>query len=349
MPEPSSRNTALRTILAADIGGTHSRFALFTLDTAQPSILSGLVLVRKARLATGDIASSVSMMETLALLPGDDGGYFTPLSPQPERVDSAVLAIPGPTAVADPARPPRGNEAYLCPNMVWTIEAAPVSAGLKGAPVHLINDFVANGFACALLQHLTDAVPVLDGIPKEGFPRAVVGGGTGLGHCLILPGDPPAVLGSEAGHTLFPFTAGEAPLFRHFTEFFQTDRIVGDMVVTGSGLACLYAYCTGEKRRPRDVPALAANNPEVLALAAKLYGRAISHYVLNTLALGGVFVTGGLAGNLPGVLTHPAFAEELRNNKGMRGILEHVPVRHARNQDTGLWGAAACAALSLRN
>lgn len=342
------QNSHVNHILAADIGGTHSRFALFSLNREAATLEAGLSLVRRVRFATTECSDSADMMRRLAATPGDDGGFLTPGSPVPQRVDAAVLGIPGPTRVANPSLPPPAGEVCRCPNIVWPMEAAVVADALGGASVRFINDFVGNGFACALLPHVVDAVSVLGGENRPDFPCAVVGAGTGLGHCLIVPGDPPTVLGSEGGHNMFPFAADEEDLSRHFAKMTGNGRSNGDMTVTGSGLARLYAYCAGEELHPHDVPALAAKHPAALALIARLYGRAVCHYALATLSLGGVFITGGLAANLPQALSHPEFVAEIRERNSMSHILRGMPVFQVRNQNLGLWGAAACAALSLR-
>ncbi|SBW09455.1 putative Glucokinase [uncultured delta proteobacterium] len=339
---------SMKTILAADIGGTHSRFALFRLDPRSPDPLATLRLVRRVRFSTAASTDTGHMMRTLAASAGDDGGFFLPASSEPVHVDAAVLGIPGPAAVADASIAPPEGEVCYCPNIRWPLEARPVMDALEGAPVRFINDFVANGFACALLPHRIDAVTVLAGEDRPGFPRAVIGAGTGLGHCCILPGPVPVVAGAEAGHTLFPFTREEEDLYRYLAELHGTDRISGDMAVAGNGLSNLYAYCTGEKIPAHEVAPLAAANPEVMEVIARLYGRAVAHYVLNTLPLGGIFITGGLAANLPGVLGHPSFAAELREKNPMGRSLGAIPVMHVRNHDLGLWGSAAYAALLLR-
>ncbi|MCC8193150.1 MAG: glucokinase [Deltaproteobacteria bacterium] len=339
-------DTSTKTILAADIGGTHSRFALFHLDTDAP--LTTLRLARRVRFSTHASTDTAAMMRLLAESSGDDGGFFLPASRDPVRVHAAVFGIPGPAAVADiEAEPPEGEICY-CPNIRWPLEAKPVVEALEGAPVRFINDFVANGFACALLPHITDAVTVLAGQSRPRFPRAVIGAGTGLGHCLILPGEPPVVVGSEAGHTLFPFSRDETGIYGHFVQAYGTDRIDGDMAVAGAALAHIYALCTGETVHPHEVAPLAASRPRVMEYIATLYGRAVMHYILNTLPLGGVFITGGLAANLPGVLTHPAFVAELRERNPMGRSLGAIPVMHVRNGDLGLWGSAAFAALMVR-
>lgn len=338
----------IKTILAADIGGTHSRFALFRLDTRAATLFEGLSQIRGTRFATTSVTGTAHMMRVLAESRGADGGFFMPGSSSPVSIDAAVFGIPGPATLADISIEPPDGEVCYCPNVKWPLESAPVIEALGGAPVRFINDFVANGFACAMLPGVIDARVVLPGEDRPRFPKAVIGAGTGLGHCLILPGPVPIVAGSEAGHTLFSFTLDEEDLYRFLVSAHGTDRIDGDMVVAGKGLANLYAYCTGKKVHPHEVPPLAAENERVMELIARLYGRAVQHYILNTLPLGGVFITGGLANSLPGVLTHPAFAAELREKNPMGQSLGAIPVMHVRNTDTGLWGAAACASLLVR-
>ena len=336
-----------KTILAADIGGTHSRFALFRMTLDVPAPLATLHLVRRARFFTSDSVDSAHMMRILADTAGDDGGFFLPSSPESVQVDAAIFGIPGPTAVANLAAPPLLDEVCHCPNIDWPLEATPVSAALGGVPVRFINDFVANGFACAILPDSINAVPVLLGDDRPQFPQAVIGAGTGLGHCLALPGPRPVVVGAEAGHNLFPFTDDEAAICRHFAEAHGTNRITGDMAVGGSALSLLYAYYTGESVHPHAVAPLAAKHPQKLETIAAFYGRAVLQYVLATLPLGGVFITGGLAANLPEVLTHPAFVAELREKNPMSRNLGNIPLLHVRNSDVGLWGSAACAALTF--
>lgn len=334
-----SNSTSIKTLLAADIGGTHSRFALFSLDVSATAPLKSLALLQSVRFGTQSAANSSDLMRLLA----DTGLLPTPFTAGKPQVDAAVLAVPGPTSLADVALPPIHNEVCYCPNIKWPVESAAVSDFLGQVPVRLINDFVANGFGCALLPAVAEMFPVLPGTARPGFPQAVIGGGTGLGHCLILPGEKGAVLGSEGGHAIFPFTGEEEEIARYFRNALGTDRPVGDHIVTGSGLATLYAYYTGEKLHPFEVPARVAAHAEAFAMMARFYGRAVAHYAMSTLAFGGVFITGGLAANLPGLLDHPEFVAEVRERNAMRRVLAPVPVWHVRNQALGLWGAVVCA------
>ena len=80
---------------------------------------------------------------------------------------------------------------------------------------------------------------------------------------------------------------------------------------------------------------------------ARFYGRACRNYVLATLALGGLYITGGMALRVP-ALSHPAFAEEFHNSLAQERLLRNIPVFHVRKPEAGLWGAALYGLLGKR-
>jgi glucokinase len=117
------------------------------------------------------------------------------------------------------------------------------------------------------------------------------------------------------------------------------------MLASGRGLCRLFAWHCGEELPPAEVcsrlnPPRTVAEHATLAWFARFYGRACRNYVLNTMALGGLYVTGGMAMRVP-VLEHPAFLESFRDSDDMGVLLRDVPVFHIRSQQAGLWGAAA--------
>ncbi|NJD55837.1 MAG: glucokinase, partial [Nitrospirae bacterium] len=88
--------------------------------------------------------------------------------------------------------------------------------------------------------------------------------------------------------------------------------------------------------------------PETHAWAAKFYARACRKYVLETHALGGLYVAGGLAAKTPVLLGHPEFEKEFRSSDTMSHLLEHVPVCLINDENSGLWGGAVLARQALR-
>ena len=325
-------------VLAADIGATNCRFALFSTSPE-------LSLVREQWFKGADFASFGDVLDALrrpgpAGLDGPDGS--PPFLREGEPPHIAVIAPAGPVV-----REASGEYCRIS-NLPWRIDGREASAAL-GAPVRLINDFVAQAYAC-LVPDRADAAAVSGQTPGvPGAPVAVAGAGTGFGTALVLNADTGlrgllegkvAVLPGEGGHAEFPFLGKEEAEFARFAaKAAGTERLIGDAVVSGEGLGRLFTYLTGRETHPHQAAAEAPQHPEVMRWYARFYGRACRIYVLHTLALGGLYITGGMALRVP-VLRHPAFAEEFCASAAQRSLLEKVPVRHMRSPQAGLWGAA---------
>lgn len=344
-----------RLIFAADIGATNSRFALFE---ARPydSALPLLSLVHEQWLKGAEYRDFPEVLQTLLDRAQD---REAPLIEPGRTPEIAVLAPAGPIQ--------RDEDGPYCriSNLPWTVRARDVTARLGIARVHLINDFAAQAYAC-LSPESVDTVEVLPGAAVPGAPLAVAGAGTGFGVALLLCDAPQAgeqgkesreaaldrfqrarVLSAEGGHAEFPFVGAEEFAFAEFAgRRSGTPRLIGDSIVSGTGLAHLVAWFTGGNPLPHEATALAPDCPEALEWFARFYARACRNYVLNTLALGGLFVTAGMALRVP-VLQHPAFAEEFHNSAAQRRLLENLPVRHVQKPQAGLWGAALFGLLRL--
>ncbi|PIY21009.1 MAG: glucokinase, partial [Deltaproteobacteria bacterium CG_4_10_14_3_um_filter_60_8] len=102
----------------------------------------------------------------------------------------------------------------------------------------------------------------------------------------------------------------------------------------------IHWFLSGEDLEPKDVGARFTPASETLAWAAKFYGRVCRDYALEVLALGGLYIAGGLAAQNPEMLAHANFRGEFLNSPTMAHILAKIPVLLIDNQDSGLWGAA---------
>jgi Glucokinase len=317
----------MRRILAADIGGTNSRFGFFDLpEKGAPIHLATL------RLPTAGAHSFSALLEAVF---ASDPPFGAP------KCDMAVLAVPGPVV---------GGVFCHPPNIRWDIDLAhAVQLGIRRAV--LINDFAAQAWACR--SEIVQAAHVLQ--QGEADPEgvvAVIGAGTGLGHCALvtLPGGGWLALPSEAGHAAFPFV-GEAE--SAYGENVQRDTghpyCTGDDIVTGGGLARLFRYLTGQDKTPAAAAALLGAYPQVVEWFARFYGRACRNYALSVLAWGGVYVSGGVAAKNHVLVDHPAFLNEFCNSATHRHLLEKTPIRLNTAEDSGVFGAALQAAQMLRS
>jgi glucokinase len=355
-------------LLAADIGATNSRFALFSLQR-RPSGGAALTLRREIRLAGREYPSFEHVLR--ALLAGPEPFL------QAGEADTAVLALAGPIE----------DDSCRLSNLPWLIRSREVRNLLGLSRVLLINDFTAQAQYC-LFPEISMAAAIQKGSPRPDYPSAVIGAGTGLGKALLLYpvnmapaakalsakasgpagrtretslkdgesrslqasflAEAPAfrILASEGGHAEFPFLAEEEGFAAFLSRETGRERLIGDMVVSGSGLGHLHAYLTGKRLADEEASQDAGKHPEILELFARFYARACRCFVLETLALGGLFISGGLALRLP-VLSHPAFLAEFGRSAAHQGLLESLPIIHLQDPGSGLWGAALRGVLSL--
>jgi glucokinase len=172
-------------LLAADIGGTNSRFAIFALKDASAAV-PDLELVREQWLPTARYGSFPDLARDLRL---PDGSPFVP-----PDVLLASLGIAGPVQ----------NGSCEPPNIAWSIRSDEAAAALGIPTVLLVNDFAAQGYACLLAALHSQARAALEIAElhtgkKSTAPLALVGAGSGFGKALVLP-DARMVLPSEGGH-----------------------------------------------------------------------------------------------------------------------------------------------------
>lgn len=310
-------------ILAADIGGTNSRFASFSLHGGV------LELQDKTWLATAEAESFGRLLEMLGR-----SGFSLP----PTEADLVVLAVAG--AVEDGLR---------CDpvNIHWSLDLRQARRDYGLRDVWMINDFEAQAFATRT-RAVEHAKCVLPGAPRPGGTVAVIGAGTGLGKCALasLERGGFRAVPSEGGHSLFAFMNGEEYAFARFVRRETCrEQVIGDMIVSGPGLRLVHKYLTGQWLEPREIGGLMQQGqaPGTLAWFSRFYGRACRNYALEVLATGGMFIAGGVASKTPEILDHPNFAHEFRWSETHAPLLADIPVMLNDNQDSGLWGAAAVA------
>jgi len=308
----------MATILAADIGATNSRFAHFTLQEGQEARLQNSVWLKTA--------GAGSFGELLTQVAGSDLGLA------PSEADLACFAVAGPVLGGVYCQPPW---------IAWDIDLARDQPAHGLGPSLLINDFAAQAWACRT-PAVAGARLVLEGRDDPTGVVGVIGAGTSLGHAALLPNDGGVVLASEFGHAPFPFAAGKELDFRSFLVH-RAGQVQpsNDMVVSGRGLSHVHHFLTGHKRPPEQVGRVMGRDSETVAWMARIYGRACRQWALAVLALGGLYIAGGLAAKLPVLVEHPAFGQEFRLGESMVQVLERIPVRLNANEQSGLWGAAA--------
>lgn len=305
-------------ILAADIGGTNSRFAWFSAEDG-----ASLRVIQTIWLNTKDSPSFGHLIDRLR---------NSDFQLRPEEADLVAVAAAGPVE----------KGVYCAPPLIaWDIDMTDAQKKFGFRRCILINDFVAQAYSCRSPIG-RKAEPVLPGAPASGDTAAVIGAGTGLGKAVLVEykSGTYLVLPSEGGHATFPFLPDEQDLQKFFAQELGEEDITGNHVLSGSGLTLLHRFLTGDNRAPHEITMGFTPDSKTLAWAARLFGRACRNLALEVLALGGVYIAGGIAAKTPLLVRHPSFEREFRSSRTMEKILKKIPVFLVTNEESGLWGAA---------
>jgi glucokinase len=326
-------------VLAGDIGGTNSRLALYdglrlVFDRTYPS-------TQQASLE----AASVQFLEDAR-----------------EQLGAPVVPAQACLAVAGPIE---GHMARIT-NLPWLVDAHSLQAALKIPSVRLANDFEAAAVGVSLLP--ADQLVPLGGGPRHTTgPMVVTGPGTGLGQAFLHWSEADRrylVAPSEAGHADFaPRTPIEWGLAGHLADLYG--RVSNERVISGPAFKDLFAYllaepslrglCTVETMRALETEepavvivrqAVAGRDP-LCVMAVRVFCSALGAYAgnlaLTVLATGGVFIAGGIAPRIVGMLQSGPFREAFEDKGRLKPFVERVPVFVVTSREVGLLGAAALA------
>lgn len=305
--------------LVADIGGTNSRFAAFTL------LEDGELRLDETKwLETGKVNSFEELL--LAL---DHGEFSLKLA----DANIAVFAVAGPVTAGKFSTPP---------NIKWKVDLAQASAKFRIKRGYLINDFVAQAYA-AISKVGRKARVVRQGVSEEDAAIAVVGVGTGLGKATLVP----LVSGgyvanrSEGGHTNFGAeTEEEIKLQNFLLNKLKVTYVEWEDVVSGRGFSHVHEFLTGKVLTPPQVAEQFSLQSETLAFVSRFLGRVTRNFVLENYCMGGVFLTGGIVAKNPLLVEHPAFLTEFARSRTHQELLAKIPICQISDEEGGLWGGA---------
>ena len=309
-------------LVAADIGGTHARFALAEVEGRRV-----LRLGQALTLATGDYPDLAEAWRAFS-----------------EHLGRAL-----PKAAALAFAYPVENDLPQLTNMPWTIDARTLPEDLGIARHVLVNDFTAIGHAVATLDasHFVHIAGLDVTLPANGV-ISVVGPGTGLGVGLIIrePGDY-RVIASEGGNVDFsPHDDLDDRLMTALRKRYV--HVSAERVVSGPGLRNIYSVIADADppfADDRDLwqAALEGSDP-VAAAALERFCLCLGAFTGNiALAHGAsaIVLAGGLGLRLRHHIAASDFGERLVAKGEYRSILQQLPVKLIVHPEPGLYGAAA--------
>jgi glucokinase len=310
--------------VAADIGGTHARFAIATRGRD-----GAIHLSHQARLKVADFASLPTAWEAYAAQAG---------RPLPDIAGISVAA-------------PVEGELLKFTNNPWVIRPALVNERLGLTRSVLLNDFAA--VAHAVANSPADSLAHVAGpdrpLPDDGLVT-ILGPGTGLGVAALLRGRPSVVLATEGGHIDFaPLDSVEDMILASLRARFR--RVSVERLVSGPGLAAIHAALAGIEGRaipPQDDAALWA---QALAGEDSLAVAALDRWCLSLGSIAGdlalaqgavaVVLAGGLLPRVAHLIAGPGFHARFVAKGRYEARMGAIPIRRVTHPEPGLLGAAA--------
>jgi len=324
-----------RTFVAADIGGTKTTVGLFEACDRPGQVLH---LLSEETYRSSDHAS---FEEILALFLGE---------PPRSGLCAGCFGVSGPIVAGR----------VKTTNLPWTLEETLLSAAIQ-APVKLLNDLEAAAYAMLFLPEAEFAV-LNAGTRQRGRGNiAVIAAGTGLGEAMLFyDGERHHPIASEGGHGSFaPTNERQIELLRWLQRRFG-GHVSYERVLSGPGLRNIYDFLREASEAPEPswlVEELRSGDPsvaitragiekrdpvcvETLQLFASVYGSEAGNMALRSLALGGVFVGGGIAPKLLSVLQSGEFMASFVEKGRFRKFAERTHVAVALDLRAPLIGSA---------
>lgn len=321
------------TILAGDVGGTKTLLALYAVDDA-----GHMVLVREARFAS-------AAYDTLETIIRDF------LRAGREKIEAAVFGLPGPILDGE----------VRVTNLPWQLSQAGLAQAAGCARVRLMNDLETTAYGSLFLS-ANELLTLNHGKQRHGT-CAVIAAGTGLGQGLLFwDGVRHWPAATEGGHTDFaPRTEQEDALLVFLRQRYQ--RVSYERVLTGSGLTNIFEFlCEDGKRsvaplvekrlRTEDPATVIGENgvsgacptcTEAVDLFLSIYGAQAGNLALAVMALGGVYVGGGIITKLLPRLAASRFLASFFDKGRHSALMAEIPLHVILNPQTSQLGAAHAA------
>lgn len=319
-------------ILAGDIGGTKTVLALFE------EAADGLRPTRRAEFPSrghGSLEEIVTAFFANDPAPVLHGGCFGVAGPV---VDGTVRTT----------------------NLPWTLDEVTLAAAFDLPRVKLLNDLEATAFGMLYLAAGEWAV-LQTGAQGQLGNVAVIAPGTGLGEAMLFwDGERYHPIASEGGHAAFaPRTERESELLSYLRPRFG-GHVSCERLISGAGIHNIHGFLreqsgTAEPDWLRD--RLANNDPNAviteaglsgedqvcattLEMFSAILGAEAGNLALRYVAVGGVFLGGGIPPKILPALRGPAFLEAFTAKGRFAKFVENIEVRVALNPHAALLGAA---------
>ncbi len=324
-------------ILAGDIGGTKTVIALFEEKHGDLSLVAD---------ATFPSREHASLEDILARFLHDRGAV---------ALRAGCFGVAG--AVID------GK--CKTTNLPWELDEQYLARAIKAPRAKLLNDLEAAAYGMLYLRP-DELVPLNPrAAPRRPGNVAVIAAGTGLGEGMLYwDGQRYHPMASEGGHVDFaPRTDQEIELLRYLRN--KIGHVSYERVLSGPGFYNVFCFLRDSGAHPESAAlterlraggdpsavitqmGLAGEDPLCVAtldLFCTLYGAEAGNLALKCLALGGVFVGGGIGPKMLPALKRGAFLKGFTDKGRFASLLGSLEINVALNPRAPLLGAGHFAA-----
>lgn len=324
-------------VLAADVGGTKTDFALFEIRKGK------LVSVKNQRFPTSDHASFVKALKTFH----DDSS---------STIDCACLGVAGPV----------DGDKVRGVNFAWEIDAQKLEKDLNIEKILLINDLQANAYGLSALVN-SDFQIIAKGKMEKGN-AAIISPGTGLGEAgLYWDGSYFHPYATEGGHCNFsPVDNLDMELWNFLKDEFG--HVSWERVVSGQGILNIYGFLRKFRNKKESkwledklkadpsakvISAIALEGTdavcvETMQLFLKYLAIESAQLALKAKTTGGIYIGGGIAPKILALIDRKDFIKNFTSVGRMEPLLKTIPVKIVLNDKTALMGAAYYASMEIK-
>lgn len=329
-------------LLVADIGGTNSTFALVQIKKEKP------VLLVTFQGKSSSIKNSAHVVKQMVAHIKKEYGV---------KLLHACFAVAGVVS--------EKKDYGLLTNVPLYFDAHEIKKETGLQSVFIINDFEANGYAIDIVpKNSITVIKFRKNIPKR-KNKALLGAGTGLGKSILiwnknLKQHIPSA--SEGGHADFSVQNQQelklVDFIKKIRNIPKKIPIEWEDVLSGSGLQNIYRYLDSIKHYKQTIyqKEIKRNTYEpyliscyrmkdtqchdTFELFTKFYARAAKNFALDSLALAGIYFTGGIAAGNPDIFKTNTFWNEFTNTRKQKKLLALIPIYVLTDTKIGLYGTA---------
>lgn len=317
-------------ILAGDIGGTKTVLSILSRD------------------ANGSLTCLQEQTYSSRLFPEFDD-ILAAFLPADVNIKSACFGVAGPVV----------NQRCQTTNLPWLLDAAALKIKLGTSNVKLLNDLEAMALGMLYLPE-NDLIELNPNAETQSGNIAVIAAGTGLGEAILYwDGNKHYPMATEGGHSDFAAQNAQQDQLLAYLRKSYPDHVSYERILSGIGFSHLYDFLCEQGFAPAcpDIPdinssvdrnavisglGVSGEDPlcaEAVRLFVELYGAETGNLALKSLAMGGIYIGGGIGPKILPAMQDGNFIQAFKAKGRFVLLLDKIPVKLSLNPRTPLIGA----------